>query len=225
MTTPTVRELVHNSASGSNLSVVTGSGTQVGDWLVAFHGEDWVDATTMGGLTGTSGTWTQRGTTADLGTNNSHLKCWTRQVAAGGAQTVTATSHSSDEVFLHVYVLTGVNTIADAVASATGSISSLTAAAPSVSPTGVDDLLLCCWMSGGGADMTGISAPSGMTNLTTDTNFVSFFSARQALSASGSTGVRNATASPNTRTFCAMSLAVKGNAAATPFSGWGVPIN
>lgn len=214
MSTPTVREVVTAHNSGADATATTGAGTQVGDVLVAIHCEDFVTLADMTAPTGTAGTWTEQAS-VDLGDNNTHMKIWTRSVSSGGAQTVTVASHSGDEVLLHVYVLSGVNTIPDGTpASGTGTVTTNSMVAPSVSPTGSDDLLICAWASGG-SDLTAVTAPAGMTGTGPTTDFVTLYSAYQALAASGATGTRATSATlPDTRPYCALSIAVKGAAAA-----------
>lgn len=213
MATPTVREVVTAHNSGADATATTGAGTQAGDVLLAIHVEDFLTLADMTAPTGTAGTWTEQ-TSVDLGTNNTHMKIWSRTVSSGGAQTVTVASHSGDEVLLHVYVLAGVNTVNDGTASGSGTVTTNSMVAPSVSPTGSDDLLICAWASGG-SDLTAVTAPAGMTGTGPTTDFVTLYSAYQALAASGATGTRATSSTlPDTRPYCALSIAVKGAAAA-----------
>jgi hypothetical protein len=75
--TPTLREAVlHSHASGTSASVTTGAGTAIGDVIITAHGSDFYAASGMAAPTGTAGiTWTLVDT-ADLATNNSHMKVW-----------------------------------------------------------------------------------------------------------------------------------------------------
>jgi len=215
MATPTIREVLATSTSGGTASVTTGAGTASGDYLVVFHSEDWVTLADMTAPTGTGGTWAEQ-TNADLGTNNTHMKVWTRQVTSSGAQTVSCASHSGDEVVIHVYVLAGVGTIKDDALGITGAVTGNSASAPSVNPTGTDDLLLCAWASGTASQFDAIVAPGGMTPTGPTTNAITLYSASQTLAASGATGTRNTTGTlPNTRPYVACTIAIAGAASST----------
>lgn len=212
MATPTVREVVQNSVSGGVVTVTTGAGTQVNDLLVCIHGCDFGTLAGMTTPTGTSGTWTER-TSADLGASTIHMKIWTRTVSAGGAQTVTVSDQGfGEENFQFTYVLAGVSAVDGAAGTTSGTGTS--AAAPSVSPAGSDDLLICSWLPAN--NVVNFTAPGGMTNLLEEeaAGFVTLGTAREVLAASGATGTRTATASVSCSGFCGVSIALQGSAAA-----------
>lgn len=212
MATPTVREVVQNSVSGAGVTVTTGTGTQVGDYLVCIHGCDFGTLAGMTTPTGTSGTWTEQ-TSADLGANTIHMKLWTRVVASGGAQTVTVPDQGfGEENFQFTYVVAGVNALDGAAGTTDGAGTSATA--PSVSPTGTDDLLLCAWFTAN--NVVNFTAPGSMTNLLEEetAGFVTLGTAREVLAAAGATGTRVATSAPACSGFTGVSLALKGSAAA-----------
>lgn len=221
MATPTVREVVQNSASGAGVTVTTGAGTQVGDYLVCIHGCDYGTLAGMTTPTGTSGIWTTQAS-ADLGANTIHTKLWTRSVTVAGAQTVTVPDQGfGEENFQFTYVVAGVSTPDGAAGITDGA--GVSATAPSVSPTGTDDLLLCAWFSA--SNVVTYTAPAGMTNLLEEetAGFSTLGTARQVLSASGATGTRVATSAPACAGFTGVSLALKG--AGTSPSGKGPPLN
>jgi hypothetical protein len=212
MATPTVREVVQNSVGGGVVTVITGAGTQVGDVLCTIHGCDYGTLAGMTTPTGTAGTWTEQAN-ADLGTNTIHMKAWTRTVTTGGAQTVTVPDQGfGEENFQFTYVLAGVSVI-DGVNGAT-SASGINADAPSVSPTGADDLLICAWFTAN--NVVNFTAPGSMTNLLEEetAGFVTLGTAREVLTAAGATGTRTAVSSPACSGFTGVSLAFKGAAAA-----------
>lgn len=224
MATPTVREVVQNSVSGGVVTVTTGAGTQVGDVLCTIHGCDWGTLAGMTTPTGTAGTWTEQAS-ADLGTNTIHMKAWTRSVTTGGAQTVTVPDQGfGEENFQFTYVIAGVTSIDGA--AGTTSASGNNADAPSVSPTGADDLLICSWFTAN--NVVNFTAPGGMTNLLEEetAGFVTLGTAREVLTAAGATGTRVAVSSPACSGFTGVSIAFKGAAAAggtapplSPYSG------
>jgi hypothetical protein len=194
--TPTIREVLHGAASAP-ITHTTGAGTAVDDVLVCFHGSDWYQATSMGAPTGTAGTWTQRGgNNADLGTNNSHMKIWTRPVTVGGAQTVTCSQISDEDIWSTLYVLTGADTASPSDDAATfAQLSGSTSqTAPSVSPTSTDALLICCVLSEVFRVLT-YTPPSGMTERSEDSNSSTMTTATVGLTASGATGTKTFTAS------------------------------
>lgn len=212
MATPTVREVVQNSVGGGVVTVTTGAGTQVGDVLCCIHGCDYGTLAGMTTPTGTAGTWTEQAN-ADLGANTIHMKAWTRTVTAGGAQTVTVPDQGfGEENFQFTYVLAGVTSIDGA--AGTTSASGTNADAPSVSPTGADDLLICAWFTAN--NVVNFTFPGTMTNgLEEETaGFVTLATAREVLTAAGATGTRTAVSSPACSGFTGVSLAFKGSAAA-----------
>lgn len=210
VTTPSVREEIHNSVSGgTSVTCTTGAGTAVGDVLYCFHACDWGTLAAMTTPTGTAGTWTPE-TSADIGTNAIHQKLWSRTVTVGGVQTVTVPGQGlSEENYAHVYVVSGVGTINDG-ANGTTSGTGTSATAPSVSPTGSNNLLLCTWHSS--SSVVNFTAPGGMTNLVEEetAGFTTYATARQVLSASGATGTRVATSSVSQTTYTGLSIAIKG---------------
>lgn len=216
MTTPVVREVVQNSVSGGVVTVTTGAGTQVGDLLICIHGCDFGDLAGMTTPIGTSGTWTEQAN-ADLGTNTIHMKIWTRTVTSGGAQTVTVPDQGfGEENFQFTHVVSSVDSVDGAAGTTTGTGN--TAGAPSVSPSGADDLLICAWLTAN--NVVNFTAPGGMTDLLEEeaAGFVTLATAREVLAASGATGTRTATCTPACSGFTGVSIALKGTAAAAAAS-------
>ncbi|MFI6732111.1 hypothetical protein ACIBI9_04190 [Nonomuraea sp. NPDC050451] len=212
MATPNVVEVLQDSQSGANASVSTAAGTQVGDLLVAAFGNNYFDGANMAAPTGTAGTWTPKAY-GDAGVNTAHLRIYTRSVTSGGAQTVTISPVSSEEVYLFVYVIRDWITVDDATASASAT-QTTSPVAPSATAIGADDLLLCFWQTGaphGGPTFT--AAPGGMTNLLQVADPVGPFSrlgtARQVLAASGATGSRTATISAASQ-YASASIVIAG---------------
>lgn len=221
MATPDVVEVLSDSQSNANASVATGAGTQVGDLLVAAFGNNYFDGAGMAAPTGTAGTWTSEAY-GDAGVNTAHLRLYTREVTSGGAQTVTISPVSSEEVYLFVYVLRNWSVVDDAQSNASAS-QTTNPVAPSATAAGADDLLLCFWQTGaphGGPTFTG--APSGMTDLLQVADPAGPFSrlatARQTLSASGATGSRTTTISASTQ-YAACSIVIAGASSGVTASG------
>lgn len=218
MATPTVREVLSNSASGGGtVAVTTGAGTLSTDVLYTF----WVDDfdTAAGMLQPSPGTWVSEAT-GDKGSNLPHMKLFSRQVGgAGGATSVTVTDPgSASEVYQITYVVAGVGTVDDGgAASAINVGNSTTIACPSVTPVGTDDLLLCAYYSF--PNVAVWTVPPGMTNQITEgaAGFGSLASARQVLSSAGATGTRTATANATQSHLIGISIAIggTGGAAAT----------
>lgn len=213
MATPTIREILHTATSGTPSTVVTGAGTQVDDVLVTFHGSDYYTAAAMGTPTGTSGTWTHQAT-GDMGTNNSHIKVWTRPVTVAGAQTVT-TSPQDEECWNITYVIAGADTTdpSDDAQGGNGT-ASVNHAAPSVSPSTSDALLICAVLSEL-FRLGNYTGPSGMTKQTEDDNMSTLATATQDLTSSGATGAKTFTFD-SAFGWCAVSIAIPAAAGATP---------
>ncbi len=210
MATPTVREVVSASASGTSATVNTGAGTAIGDILVCFYGSNYYTLAGMGSPSGTAGTWNLE-TTGDQGALEAHVKCFTRTVTASGAQTVTVPANIDAEVFQITYVIASANAV-DGAAGSQGA-SSTSHIAPSVSPTGADDLLLCTCQSGP-SSVASYTPPGSMTNGISENaaGGGGIGSARQILASSGATGSRTFTCSVS-QSFATASIALSGGSA------------
>ena len=208
MANPTIRQVVTATASAAAATATTGVGTAVNDELVVFAGNDWYTAIT-GAPTGSAGTWTLQAT-GDNGTNNAHIKIWTRPVTVGGSNTVTVTPTSDEEVYITAYVLIGADNVTpnDGAAVASNGASATAQVAPAVSPSTTDALLLCGVQTASGAPT--YTPPSGMTEQSDFHDvFCSQSTASQVLSASGSTGTKTFTAS-TAAPWATASIAIKG---------------
>lgn len=205
-------EVLHTSATNASMSLATGAGTQVGDWLLALHGAAWYEYSDLVAPTGTAGTWTAAPVTtpASGGSLTLHIKGWARQVTAAGAQTVNLNQVSNTFVFGWVLVLRGAAgfDVADGVyASVEG-----THTAPSVTTTAANDLLICAALTRN----SGLhSAPSGMTLQGTELQGTSGGSAANmatatlALGSAGATGTKAfVQASPTWSDYAAISVAI-----------------
>jgi hypothetical protein len=142
---PQVREVLRGGASGANITLTTGAGTAVDDLLVAFHADDFYTAAGLLTPTGTAGTWALQAT-GDDGTNEPHMKVWTRAVTVPGAQTVTVTPNSpalDNEHTLQLFVVSGADlvTVADSAAGGNGAATAAPVA-PSTTAVATGDLLL-----------------------------------------------------------------------------------
>lgn len=220
MGTPVVRELVAGSnytSTTSSVTITTGSGTAVGDWLVVFHGIDY--AFSAGDLptpTGTTGTWTARTTPTQGGgnTTGAHLVVWTRAVTVGGAQSVTLGINGSDSgVHGHVYVLTNLAASPFVAAASVLAPASATACdAPSVTSS-AGDLLLCGWQTNY-PQSTAVTIPGSMSNGTNSpTADAAVLTTAREVAAGGATGTRTAT-QPSAANYSAASITIAGAAVA-----------
>lgn len=226
----TVREVVSGSAyagTTSSKTVTTGSATAVGDLLVAVVGADYVNnGAALPTPTGTAGTWSPR----TVITNDSNLAgraalgIFTRPVTVAGAQTVTAALAAIGDtaVFLAVYVVADPDPTTPVLggSSVYGDGTGTTSVAPAVTGD-VGAVLLCGWQS---TYNTGTTAANGgytppvppMTGAFTTpvADGATLDSAREALSAAGSTGTRAAPRRHSTtRSWRAAAIAIAGVAA------------
>lgn len=141
--TPVIKEKLSNGASNANFTLTTAATTAVDDILVLFHGNNFYTAAGLVAPTGTAGTWNPE-VTADNGTNNTHMKIWTRKVTVGGAQTVTCARAIDEEHTAHLFVISGADTVTFVDGTATGNVgaSSTTHVSPSATPTTTNGLYL-----------------------------------------------------------------------------------
>lgn len=211
-----VREEQDAGSSTVGISFTTGAGTLATDKLLLIQCNDYYTAANLLTPTGTAGSaWTLQAT-VDNGTNATHTKIWTSDVAGTGAQTVVTNSSTTDEErYAALFVLTGAASGIDGVSSTAAGASSTSHVAPSVTPTSgqSDDLLICVWVStaaiveDAAVDYT---MPGSMTAYTERdvTIYITYRAASEALSSSGATGTRTATAS-SAHTFQTASVLVK----------------
>lgn len=161
--TPIIKEKLSNGASNANFTFTTSTKTDVDDVLVLFHGNNFYTAAGLVAPTGTAGTWNLE-TTADNGTNNAHMKIWTRKVTVGGAQTITCARAIDEEHTAHLFVISGADPagFVDGTATANVGASSTTQTAPSATPTTPNGLMLVATQSASLGDFT-IPNVFGMT--------------------------------------------------------------
>lgn len=212
MATPTVVEALIQQSENAVATVTTAAGTLATDLLVTWHFADFYAASLMVAPTGTSGSgWTLQAT-GDAGTNDVHVKVWTK-LAAAGSQTIICNQVSDACVWNITYVVRGQGASPiDGAAGNQGTTNVLAHAAPAVSPVQADDLLLCGAMANTAVNYT---PPPGMSedfdsdcggNSTATT-------ARQNLTSSGSTGSKIFTSSGSSH-FASASIAIAGVASA-----------
>ena len=213
MSTPQIREhLAPTPVAAGSQSMTTGAGTAVNDLLVLAHGYDYYTTADMLTPTGTAGIWTLQAT-GNAANNEAHWKVWTRPVSTGGTQTVTVNSTPTNAShFPFLWVLDG-STLTLAVDAAAGGqgANSTSHVAPTVSPSGLDDLLLWGVATSpfGACDYT--ASPSGPTKSESDNSTFSTFAVfREVLSASGATGTRTATKTGAAEDWAAFTIAISG---------------
>lgn len=213
MANPTVREkIVATPATGLSLTMTTrssGDVAAIGDLLVCAHFYDYYTAASMTTPTG-GGTWTLQAT-GDSGTNQMHVKVWTRPVTSSGQQTITVNDTNSDATHMPVVFLIDGDSTTLSVDGAAGSNGTNTTAhiCPSVSPAGADNLLIC----GAGESPFGSGSytwPGGMTEESdvSAAGASTASTATQLLTASGATGTRTATCT-QTEDFCSFSITIR----------------
>lgn len=221
----TIREEQDAGSNTAGISFTTGAGMLTTDKLLLVQCNDFYTAANMTTPTGTAGSsWTLQAT-VDNGTNNTHMKVWTSDVASAGAQTVVVNNSTTDEErYAALFVLTGTASGIDGVASTASGASSTSHVAPSVTPTSgqSDDLLICVWASSRsvpneGSGPVNYTLPGSMIAYTERDMgiYITYRAGSELLSSSGATGTRTATASPAS-TFQTVSVLVKSASAASP---------
>lgn len=224
MATPVPAEAHHINASPGDATVNLGAGSAVGDLVVVVGVLGYYALANMGTPTGP---WTGPAEvidTADLGSNDVHMRAWFAYVTTPGIQPVTMPNFGDVAVFVHVFRFAAADVPAsnpiDAHAADTfpnpNTLPDVTtdAQAPSCSPLSVDGLLISCVMSGGGANRT-YTTPPDMDLSGTESNFGTLAIATQALTGSGPTGTR-LWQSLSTARHAMMSIVVRGAASAPP---------
>lgn len=213
---PSIRESLINGAAGAAASVTTGAGTASGDVLVCFFASDFYAAGGMAAPTTPSGVgaWTLQAT-ADLGTNDSHLKVYTSTLSSGGAKTISVSPITDEEILIGLYVVSGVTTIADGGGQSGTGVSGTAFTLPSITVTGADDLYLGASATGAIAPTT-YTAPTGMTKDKEATQSITLGLFSVTLAASGATGGKTGSM-VNSRTTANVSIALASTGgAATP---------
>lgn len=193
---PTVVETVTPTpltSTASAFPATTSSAVQTGDILVFamaennFNAANLLTPTDSGGV----GTWTL----AIDGTANAscRMRTWTAPVTAGGAKTVTGHVNAGNPALLeaHLLVVRGGATVGPTSVArvATGT----THAAPTVTTTTDDTLLIGVWMFRNAAGSA--TVPGSMTQLaaTVVGSFYTLVTASELVAAAGATGTRTAT--------------------------------
>lgn len=221
MAAPTVVEKLIQQTENAVATVTTAVGTQSTDLLVCFHFIDFYAASSMTAPTGTSlGSWTLAAT-GDAGTNDVHVKVWTKQAQAA-AQTIICNQVSDACNWNITYVLRGAFAFtADAANGSQSASNSTSHIAPSISPLSVDDLLLCAAIGGGAGSYT---PPSGMTedfDSACGANSTSSV-AELVLTAAGATGTKTFTYTASVHNATA-SIAIAGSAPPAGSIPWTAP--
>jgi hypothetical protein len=207
--------------------VATSSAVATNDVIFAIQSNDFFLMTDLLAPTGGPGGWAQNtDASADGGSNLAHIKVWWTVVSTGGIQTVTFNFNSDGEekagALLVVPGADTANPFDGTPANASGTAST-SLVAPSVSPPGADSLLFNVWTSGGGSSTASFTDPSSpwARQYTIQNGGLSQLAGREALTASGATGTRTATAA-SAVPWAAVSFAIKaatgGGATARPFN-------
>lgn len=204
MATPTIREAVEATGTTATVTATTAAGTQVDDWLIAFHQTNGRAVGQLTTPTGTAGTWTAiiAAPIEATGATGVKMHVWRRKVTTGGAQTITTGTGTAGQTnSLIVLVIDGADLTnpidgTPDTANAVGGTSELVGP---ITTVGSDSLLVGGWgahsSSSVGTTTNAYTAPSGMTesaenNLNANN---AQMVASQALVAAGATGTKTAT--------------------------------
>lgn len=203
---PVIQEYLNGGASNANVTLTTHP-CEVGDLLVAFHSNNFYTAAQLLAPTGGAGTWTKEAT-GDNGTNSAHIQVWTCPITSGGVKTVTFAPASDEEHVVHLYVISGADSVTpvDGVAGNNGAAST-SHVAPAVSPTGLNGLLLCAAST---TSVVNYTAPPNMFKRgeVDVTSFMTAATASKTLATSGSTGTQTFTSSASAP-FAACSIVIQ----------------
>lgn len=195
----TVAEVLETPNSSSTTQVLsTASGTAAGNTLVVLYGSDFYELADMPDIASSAGTPSLLGW-AEIGTGLGHIKAYTVAVTSGGAKTVTIPAHIDCDITGVVLRLAETATLDGTTASQIDTSNTVSAhVAPSVTTTGADRLLVCCWLkTNAGSGWTGdqYSVQASMTKRaeTAAPPFCAMAVATEDIAASGATGSRTAT--------------------------------
>lgn len=212
---PTIGSEQSAISNTADIVLTLAAGTTVGDLAVLICINDFYAATNLQTPTGTAvAAWTLRHT-MDLGTDLAHAKVWTGAVTTGGASTIDTNWSTTDEE-RYAQALIIQNGAYDTANSANTVATTTSWVAPTVTPTGPDDLLVCSWGFGGGGGDVNLTVPGSMTGLTerdSATN-VTYRSAYEFLGSSAATGTRTATSSVSMPNSFGLSVLIKSTGAA-----------
>lgn len=157
--------------------------------------------------TGTAVNWLPLQHSLDGGTGDLHCKVWTGSIVTRLGTVLVNNSTTDEERYAAVFVFDGQCDF-DVAASTDSDVSGTSMVAPSVTPAGTDDLLVCSWASRD--TVVNITVPGSMTAYTErdlDT-FATFRSASEQLVSGGATGTRTGTASASNQ-WGAVSVLIK----------------
>jgi len=199
---PVVEEL-HGSGY-TDITLITGAGTAVGQWLVAVQGCDYYNASDL--LSPSPGTWVERAGDGNLSFGHPHVKIWTRAVAVGGANSVTFDQAIDSGNHAHLYRVSNVDSF-DVGAGSFGP-ASVSHVCPSLTATADGDTLInvSIGLTGGSASFD-YTAPSGMVETDVST-WSTMGSHTEVLGPAGATGTRTHTASA-AHEYASASIALK----------------
>lgn len=212
-----LRQIVTGVNSGAAASVNIGAGTLSTDVLLAIGYSDFYTLATGSGFGPPSGGgWTQvTNGTADLGTDNSKVRTWTKTAAAGAA-TITLAPIVDEDVALAVLVLAGADTSnpvdTAGAQTSTGAGSPSLHVAPSISPATADAFLVSAAgtsVFNGGAAYTSPGTMTERAEFSTPGNTTTHVVATQQLAASGATGTRTFSYGGNNDPGVAVSVAIR----------------
>lgn len=196
MSVPVIADTKQTSDGRSSTEVLTFTGVAAGDTLIVFYGSDSYLLSNMPDVTSSAGTATPI-TLVDIGDNRGHIKAYTITAGTAGTHTVTIPAHIDCDIH-GVALRLSPAVVVDAFASQfLDENSQTTHTAASVTTTGADRLLLCCWITPSGPSFTGkpYTPQVSMTEVaeTSTSPFSAMLVASEAITSAGATGTRTAT--------------------------------
>ncbi len=225
-----IRQIATGQVSNGTATANLGASTAIDDVLVVVGVSNYFSLSSGFGPPsgGGAGTWTLH-TTADLGTNNAHMRVWTKTCAQAGSQNITLDTISSEECGIAVFVMSGADTtdhLEDSASALFTGVSGTPSQHPAPSVTAETDggILISAVITETFGGVGTYTPPTGMTenwDLTLpapgDPN--QWTGANKQLSASGATGTQTFNYSAGSVDGCGVSLIVRPAIVQVPAAG------
>lgn len=197
MTVPVVVEVLETPDGVFTTQVLnTSASTAAGDTLIIWYGSDFYTFASMPNVTSSAGTCTLI-TSVSLGDNVGHQKVFICPVTSGGSKSITIPAHTDCDIHGVVWRISSTVTADVSATQFDPNNTTDLHVAPSVTTTGADRLLGCCWLTPNGPSWTGEAyAPPGSMTKKGETDaspFSAMMAAVEDIAAAGATGTRTAT--------------------------------
>ncbi|MFI7643738.1 hypothetical protein [Nonomuraea sp. NPDC049400] len=222
MAVPVVVEVLETPDGVFTTQVLnTSAATAAGDTLIIWYGSDFYTFASMPNATSSAGTCTLI-TSVSLGDNVGHQKVFICPVTSGGSKSVTIPAHTDCDIHGVVWRISSTVTADVSATQFDPNNTTDLHVAPSVTTTGADRLLSCCWLTPNGPSWTGevYAPPASMTKKgeTDASPFSAMMAAVEGIATASATGTRTATWVA-ARKYSAITLALAG-----PDGGGGVAV-